>query len=71
MKGTIGDGDLDSVSPRGEGSFSGLSGDNRGFGAVGRAGGEPRGTEGRFGTGGGVSLPSSAGILAGESSRFG
>lgn len=62
-----------------------MVGDNRGFGAEGKAGGRPRETVGRFGTGGGVSPSDSAGEfegedlagelesedLAGESSRLG
>ena len=57
-------------------SLCGVVGDNRGFGAEGKAGGRPRETVGRFGTGGGVSPPDSAGEfegedLAGESSRLG
>ena len=76
---------MDSGSTRGEVSLCGVVGDNRGFGAEGKAGGRPRETVGRFGTGGGVSPPDSAGEfegedlagelesedLAGESSRLG
>lgn len=76
IKGKTGAGGLDSVSTRGEVSLCGVVGDNRGFGAKGKAGGLPRETDGRFGIGGGVSPPDSAGELAGEdlagkSSRLG
>ena len=47
-------------------SLCGVVGDNRGFGAEGKAGGRPRETVGRFGTGGGVSPPDSAGEFEGE-----
>ena len=39
---------MDSVSTRGEVSLCGVVGDNRGFGAEGKAGGLPRETGGRF-----------------------
>ena len=57
---------MDSGSTRGEVSLCGVVGDNRGFGAEGKAGGRPRETVGRFGTGGGVSPPDSAGEFEGE-----
>lgn len=66
IKGKTEAGGLDSVSTRGEVSLCGVVGDNRGFGAEGRAGGGPRETDGRFGIGGGVSPSDSAGELAGE-----
>ena len=57
---------MGSGSTRGEVSLCGVVGDNRGFGAEGKAGGRPRETVGRFGTGGGVSPPDSAGEFEGE-----